>query len=134
MTDVHRELRATSDELRRDLEALSALEDEKRSLALDDPRLVEIAEQVEVIAGRVLAGTVQQSALSREVAARAPDPGTSIEEIHRPVAAILAEWRALERRASEAEEGSAEAAEIEVLLARIRDEYREAFERERSRS
>lgn len=132
VADVHRDLRATSDELRRDLEALSALEDEKRTLPFEDPRLVEIAEQVEIIARRVLAGTIQQTSLSREAAARAPSTPTTIEDTHRPISAILADWRELERRAADTPEGSAEAAEIEVLIARLRQEYGEAFERTRS--
>jgi len=133
MTDVYSDLRATADELRRDLEALSALEDEKRTLPLDDPRLIEIAKQVEEVAGRVLAGTVQQTELSRRAAIRTSASTTSIEDIRRPISAILADWRELERRAAEATEGSPEAAEIEVLIGVIREEYREAFERTRSR-
>ncbi len=120
------DLRATSDGLLRDLEALSVLEEEKRTLPLDDPRLVEIAEQVEAIAGRVLVRTEQQTILSRAVAER-PADGTSIADVRRPLATILAEWREVERRAADAPEGSAEAAEIEVLALRLRQEYREAY-------
>lgn len=134
VTDVHRQLRATSDELRRDLEALSALEDEKRTLQFDDPRLMEIAEQVEVIAGRVLAGTIQQTSLARQATEQAPASQASIEDTHRPASAILADWREAERRAADAPEGSAEATEVGVLIARLRQEYAEAFERARSRS
>ena len=120
------DLRATSDGLLRDLEALSVLEEEKRTLPLDDPRLVEIAEQVEAIASRVLERTERQTILSR-AAAEEPADGTSIEDVVRPLATILAEWREVERRGAGAPEGSAEAAEIEVLALRLRQEYREAY-------
>jgi hypothetical protein len=120
------DLRTTSDRVLRDLEALSALEDEKRTLPLDDPRLVEIAEQVETIAARVLAGSERQTLLAR-AAAQEPADGSSIEDIRRPLATILAEWREVERRGVDIPEGSAEAAEIEVLASRLREEYRAAL-------
>ena len=122
------DLRATSDALVRDLEALAALEEEKRTLPLDDPRLLEIAEQVEVIAGRVLAGSERQTELAK-AAADQPAAGATIEDVVRPLSTILAEWREVERRGADAPEGSAEAAEIEVISNRLRQEYREAFER-----
>jgi hypothetical protein len=125
---VPNDLRATSDALLRDLEALGVLEDEKRTLPLDDPRLVEIAEQVEAIAGRVLAGSERQTTLSRAAAREIPS-GDSIEDVRRPLSAILADWREVERRAAAAPEGSAEAAEVDILAARLRQEYREAFAR-----
>lgn len=123
---VPNDLRATSDALLRDLEALGALEEEKRTLPLDDPRLVEIAVQVEAIAGRVLARTKRQTILSR-AAADEPAGGSSIDDVRRPMSTILAEWREVERRSAGAPEGSAEAAEIEVLSSRLRQECREAF-------
>ena len=125
---LQNDLRATSDELLRDLEALGTLEDEKRSLPLDDPRLVEIAEQIEVIAARVLAGSARQTSLAVEAAETAAS-ATSIEDVRRPPSAILADWREVERRAADAPEGSAEAAEIEILASRLRQEYREAYEK-----
>ena len=128
---VSDDLRTTSDGVLRDLEALSALEDEKRSLPLDDPRLVEIAEQVETIAARVLAGSERQTLLAR-AAAEEPADGSSIEDIRRPISTILAEWREVERRGVDIPEGSAEAAEIEVLASRLRQEYREALNKRMS--
>jgi hypothetical protein len=122
MPDVKHALRATSDALLRDLDALAALEEEKRSLPLDDPRLQDLAGQIEQIAARVLAGSRRQTALSATAAQG--QSTTPIEEVRRPVAAILEEWRALERRAAAAEPGSAEADEIEILAARLREEYR----------
>src|SRR5829696_8583063 len=110
MPDVRRDLRATSDALQRDLQALGALEEEKRALLLDDPRLTELASQIEDIAGRVLARTTTQKDLT-EAAVASGSPGT-IETTRRPAGDILAEWRDLERRADVARPGSAEASEV----------------------
>ena len=129
MQDVRRDLRATSDGLRRDLDALSALEDEKRGLPLDDPRVTELAQRIEEIAGRVLEKTQVQTGLAE--AAAATGTVQSIDTIRRPTADILAEWRALERRADDAEPGSAEASEISALLDAVREEYRAAVEASR---
>jgi hypothetical protein len=128
---VSGDLRANSDELLRDLEALGLLEAEKRTLALDDPRLVEIAVQVELIAGRVLAITERQTVLSQAAAAEGPAHGESIDSVRRPISAILAEWREVERRGLHAAEGSAEAEEIEILSVRLRQECRLAFSQRR---
>jgi hypothetical protein len=119
-------LRVTSDALLRDLEALMLLEEQKRELPADDPRLVELAERVQEIASRVLDRSNEQRQLTEAVVA---DPGAvaPIVRTVRTPASILAEWRELERRALGAPEGSAERTEIEVLASRLRDEYREAY-------
>ncbi|MEW6224755.1 MAG: hypothetical protein AB1627_08995 [Chloroflexota bacterium] len=132
MTRLPESLRATSDALLRDLEALVALEEEKRTLEPSDSRLVELAAQVEVIAGRVLARSGEQRALS-EAAVVAPPGMPAIEDVLRSPAAILAEWREAERRAAAAAPGSAEATEAGLLIERLREEYRVAFEASRRR-
>ena len=126
-------LRETSDALLRDLDVLATIEDEKRSLEPGDPRLVELAARIEDIARRVLASSTRQHGLTKvidaQVRAGAPDaPDLPIEEMARPVAAVLADWREAERRAAAAEPGSAEAAEADALVGRLRDEYRSAHE------
>ena len=126
-------LRETSDALLRDLDVLVTIEEEKRTLDPGDPRLVELAARIEEIARRVLDGTVQQHDLTRvahaQVAAASPDaPDTSIDDAPRPIQAILADWREAERRATLAEPGSAEAAEANALVTRLRAEYRRAHE------
>lgn len=132
MTNLPDALRATSDALIRDLEALGHLEDEKRSLAPSDPRLLELASQVEEIAARVLARSGKQRLLSEEAVATA-SPGPAIEHVLRSPASILAEWREAERRAAAAAPGSAESTEVQVLIERLREEYRAAFEASRRR-
>jgi len=126
-------LRETSDALLRDLDVLVTIEEEKRSLDPGDPRLVELAERIEEIARRVLLGSTRQYDLTRTVNAqveagsvRAPE--TSIEETPRSIQTILADWRDAERRAISADSGSAEAAEANALVDRLRDEYRRAHD------
>jgi hypothetical protein len=126
MADPHA-LRVTSDALLRDLETLLLLEQQKRTLPLDDPGLVDVARQVREIAGRVLHRTKTQVALSEAALADAQVVAPILKTPRTP-ASILAEWRDLERRARDAPEGSAERTEIEVLAGRLRDEYREAFD------
>lgn len=138
MEDTAADLRATSDALMRDLEVLSAIEDEKRTLPAGDPRLVDLAQRVEDIARRVLSSTVRQRKLTEvgNEQAEAATTGTtvaSIDETPRSIPDILAEWRAAERRAAAAEPGSAEASEARALGDHHREEYRRALaEREAS--
>ena len=133
MGDTGQALRETSDALLRDLEVLSTIEDEKRSLQPGDPRLVQLASRIEEIAQRVLAGSVRQRQLTEvvtdQVEAGSPNaPDGPIDETPRPMQAILADWRDAERRAAAAETGSPEAAEADALVVRLRDEYRRAHE------
>lgn len=127
MPDTPQALRITSDALLRDLEALGTLEEQKRELPLDDPRLPELAAQIQAIAERVLAHTDAQRSLT-EAAARTGTHRSTIASVERSPASILAEWRELERRAADAEPGSAEQIEVEVLADALREEYRAAFE------
>jgi hypothetical protein len=123
-------LRAASDTMLRDLEALVVLEEQKRELDPADARFVALARQIEEIAGRILHGSQEQRSLTETIAAD-PAGRPSIAETPRSTASILAEWRELERRAAAAEPGSTEAAEVELLVARIRAEYAAAFEASR---
>ena len=126
-------LRQTSDALLRDLDVLATIEEEKRSLEPGDPRLVELAERIEEIARRILAGTSRQHDLTRianrQVAVGSPAaPDGSIDAQPRAIQAILSEWRDAERRAMAAESGSADAAEANALVDRLREEYRRAHD------
>jgi hypothetical protein len=133
MTDTGRALRSASDELVRDLEALGVLEDEKRQVALNDPRLLDFAEQIEQIAARVLLTSGRQRELTaqmqEEAEADAPAAAElSIDDTPRPISEILSDWRDAERRLEAADEGTAEAREAEVLVDRLRSEYRSAHQ------
>lgn len=132
VSDTALRLRAASDALLRDLEVLGALEEEKRTIAASDPRLTDLARRIHEIAERVLGRTEAQRRLTQLAAA---DPAVvsdaTIEEIDRSPAAILAEWRAAEQRASVIDPATPEAAELRILADRLREEYRTAFERRR---
>jgi len=131
-------LRATSDALLADLQALEELELEKRELAPDDPRLVEKARSVETIARRLLGQSVRQRELTAVVndLARTGDPAApagSIEDTSREIHQVLADWRDAERRSRDAQPGSAEAATATADVERFREEYRIAHEAARHR-
>lgn len=133
MAEPLRALRDASDELLRDLEALSVLEDEKRQTPPGDPHLVDLAERIESIAARVLITSGRQRELTEELhetadAASGPATAKTIDDMQRPISAILSDWRDAERRLESAEAGTAEAREAEVLVDRLREEYREAHE------
>ena len=104
MPETGRALRDTSDELIRDLEALATLEEEKRQIAPDDTRFVDLATRIESIAMRVLVASGRQRELTEQMH-RMADEGSpaavpeSIEAVPRPISEILADWRDAERRA-----------------------------------
>jgi hypothetical protein len=130
MTDTGAELRQTSDDVLRNLDALSALEEQKRSVQPDDPRLVALAKEVETLAAKVLASAVRQRNLATDLnddpAAAAATP--PIEEQTRPAAEILKSWRDAERALAAAEPGSADEATARAAIEQCREEYRQAFE------
>jgi hypothetical protein len=125
-------LRATSDELLRDLDALTQLEEEKRNTPQGDTRLVEIAARVEELAGRVLDGSRRQMTLTQSVNRNAATGesavNATIATAHRNPGEILGEWRAAEREAQAAEPDSVASLEARARADRLRDEYREAFD------
>jgi hypothetical protein len=126
-------LRETSDALMRDLEVLTALEQEKRGLEPGDPKLVDLAGRIQEIANRVLAGSVREHQLTQSgnvLIATGSDhaPSATIEETPRVAAEILAEWREAERRIADAEPGTAEAAEAQALADALREEYQRAYD------
>jgi hypothetical protein len=130
VSDTALRLRATSDALLRDLEALGALEEEKRTVLPSDPRLTDLAARIHEIAARVLARTEHQRALTEIVAAN-PEAvdDLPIEDVQRSPSAILAEWRVAEQRAAAVDQEAPEAEELRIVADRLREEYRAAFER-----
>jgi len=131
VVDATNELRTTSDILLLDLQALSDLEDQKRSTQHDDPKLVDLAAKIEELAQRVLAGSRRQRELSESVSdateAGAID-GSETIETKRSASAILADWRDAERAAKEAPARSRARSEALRMVAVYREEYRRAFE------
>jgi hypothetical protein len=113
----------------RDLEALGALEEEKRTLQPSDPHLTDLARRIHEIAGRVLQRTADQQALTERAAASPAAPADPpIDDVVRSPAAILSEWRGAEQRAAVIDPASPEASELRILADRLREEYRAAFE------
>jgi hypothetical protein len=134
MTELGAELRDTSDQVLRDLEALGVLEEEKRTIKPGDPRLVTLAAEVETLAARLLAGTSRQrdlaGALHDDPRAAAVPP---IADHHRPMAEILKAWREAEQALNVAAPGSSEEATARAAIEQARAEYRRAFD-ERQRA
>jgi hypothetical protein len=133
MPEAGRALREASDALLRDLEALSVLEEEKREVTPGDPRLIDLAAQIEAIAARVLITSARQHELTEQIQEAAENgsasaPIASIDDTPRAISAILNEWRDAERRLEAASPGTAEAREAEVIVERLRDEYRKSHE------
>src|SRR6185369_2112025 len=94
--DTASELRATSDLLLLDLQALGELEELKRTVPHGDPKLVDIASRIEELARKVLYGSQHQRDLTETITAAA-DPASAqqistIEDV-RSASAVLAEWR-----------------------------------------
>jgi len=136
LADTAEDLRATSDGLVRDLEVLSSIEAEKRTLEPGDPRLLELSERVEELASRLLDAGSRQRHLTeignaKVEAGVATAPVASIDDTPRPIPDILAEWRAAERKLAAAEPGSADALEAEATSDHLRQEYRRAYESHR---
>jgi len=133
VTETGSALRATSDALLADLDALESLEREKRELEPGHPRLLELASDVEDIARRLLGQTARQRELSVVAqqlvsAGHRAAPTRSIDRTCREIRLILADWRDAERRAAEAEPGTGEAAEAAARVEHLREEYRQAHE------
>ncbi|HKF85106.1 MAG TPA: hypothetical protein VKB30_04915 [Candidatus Limnocylindrales bacterium] len=123
MIDNPQSLRITSDALLRDMDTLIALEEEKRGLPPADPRVAELALQIEAVAGRVLGRSTDEVRLAALIPTTSPD-ARPINETPRSLASVLAEWREAERSAAEAEPGSAAQMEYDSLARHLRTEYR----------
>ena len=67
MNDAHDDLRSTAEALQEDADQLEALEKEKETLALDDPRLAELSRQVEALIKRMATKATVERALVDEI-------------------------------------------------------------------
>jgi hypothetical protein len=132
---IEPDLHATSNAMLANLERLRALELEKRGLPVGDPRLVELAEEIERLAATVLAASDTQSDLAKTAVKQARagtiDPGTTIEEMADPpreLHVVLAEWRDAERQLSEVGADSPQGLHLRAQIDVLRDEYRRAHD------
>jgi hypothetical protein len=65
------DLRATSAQVSATAERLDALENEKRDLEPQDPRVIELSDEIERLAARLRRQTAIEGTLSREIHANA---------------------------------------------------------------
>jgi hypothetical protein len=124
------DLRRASDLFVQRLDRLQELETRKRELPPDQPEFIRLAREVEDMARSLLFAGGQQVELAEEVHREAKANDLAIDQSirdtppRRDAVAILAEWRAAERRLAAAELGSDDEDEARVDVDRLRDEYR----------
>ena len=124
------DLRRTSDDFMSRLDRLHDLETRKRELPPDAPEFVRLAREVEDLARALLYAGSRQLELAEEVHLDAKRNDVAIDQPirdtppRRDAVAILAEWRAAERRLAAAELSSADEGEARAEVERLREEYR----------
>lgn len=70
MDEIHDDLRATADAIANDAERLTAIEEEKATLADDHPRLVELSREAQQIARNLVPKTAAETELAKETGSR----------------------------------------------------------------
>jgi len=66
MDDLEEDIRATAQSIEADADRLAAIEDEKKDLGSDDPRMLELSREAESISKRLLPKTIAEHALVGE--------------------------------------------------------------------
>src|SRR5262245_17345071 len=123
-------LRRTSDEFLQRLDRLYELERRKRELPPDQPEFVRLAREIEDLSRGLLYSGSQQVDLAEEVHSLAKRTDTPVEQPirdtppRRDAVAVLADWRAAERRLAAARFGSPGEREARADVDRLRAEYR----------
>lgn len=127
------ELRATSDNLLLEVEALRSLEEAKRRTPIGTDEFVRLADEVAEAARRVSSRAEVERRLAREAAtaiARGELPSVRVLDVEsRPVHRILADWREATVRFEQAERGSDAQSEAARDVHRLRLEYHTAIQR-----
>jgi hypothetical protein len=124
------ELRRSSDAFMQRLDRLHELELRKRELPPDEPEFIRLAREIEDLARALLFSGGQQVELAEEVHREAKANDIAIDQSirdtppRRDAVAILADWRAAERRLAGAAVGSDEETGAQAEVDRLRDEYR----------
>jgi hypothetical protein len=116
-TTAEDELQRSSDEFLMALEALRAMEQEKRAMESDDPRRQGLAIDIEELSLGLLGRSQYQTQLVGEAA---PD-GTVAP---RPAHSVLDDWRDAERRLREAHVA---VRRVSLESTRFQDEYRRSI-------
>jgi Spy/CpxP family protein refolding chaperone len=120
-------LRAASDGIQLISQQLHALEEQKRSVQPNDPRFVQLAGLVRMVAAELLDLASAEEAFASEV----NRVGADLERIEQVpprqhLQEILEEWRAVERQLAAAPPSSAEARALVERFEQLRDEYARA--------
>ena len=124
------DLRQTSDRFIQRLDRLQELETRKRELPPDQPEFVRLAREIEDLARALLHDGSQQVELAEEVHHEAKRSDASVDQPirdtlpKRDAVAVLADWRAAERRLAAAPVGSEDESAARADVDRLRDEYR----------
>ena len=124
-------LRQASDLLMQRLDRLYELESRKRELPPERPEFVRLAREIEDLSRALLFSSGQEvelaEAIHADVKAGDADVNLPIRETppKRDAVAVLAEWRAAERRLAAAAPGSDEERDARSEVERFRIEYRE---------
>ena len=124
------DLRRASDEFMQRLDRLHELESRKRELPPDAPEFVRLAKEIEDLARALLYTGGVQVELAEEVHYEAKRTDSHIEQSirdtppRRDAVAVLAEWRAAERRLAGAAIGSDDEAKAHEAVRALREEYR----------
>ena len=66
MDELEEDIRATAQSIETDADRLAAIEDEKKLLDSDDPRLLELSREAELISKRLVPQTIAERALVAE--------------------------------------------------------------------
>jgi hypothetical protein len=125
------ELRRTSDLFMQRLDRLHDLESRKRELPPDEAEFVRLAREIEDLSRALLYTGGQQVELAEEVHYEAKRNNVPVDQPirdtppRRDAVAILADWRAAERRLSAAEMSSEDEALAREEVERLRAEYRQ---------
>jgi hypothetical protein len=69
MSELEDDLHATAESIAADAERISAIEEEKRVLEPDDPRMIELSTESERLAGGLVPKTGAESQLAKEAKA-----------------------------------------------------------------
>lgn len=120
-------LRAASDGIQLISQQLHALEEQKRSVEPHDPRFVQLAALVRIVAAELLDLASSEEAFANELENLAADLDP-IEDVppREDLQEILEEWRAVERKLAEAKPSSEEARALVERFEQLRIEYARA--------
>jgi hypothetical protein len=123
-------LRRASDEFMQRLDRLHELESRKRELPPDEAEFIRLAREIEDLARALLHAGGVQVELAEEVHADIKQGETTVDQPirdtppKRDAVAVLAEWRAAERRLAAAAPGTAEERAARGDTEKLREEYR----------